>query len=63
LPHYHIPRQAQRAEQAIPFVQAALNQIEERVRMYPENSNEYFFWAESDELAQAQGHAPREQET
>jgi KDO2-lipid IV(A) lauroyltransferase len=63
LPHYYIPRQAQRADQAVPFVQAALNQIEERVRLYPENSNEYFFWAEPDELAQPQGHAGREQET
>jgi KDO2-lipid IV(A) lauroyltransferase len=51
LPHYFIPRHAQRPEQAAPFVQEALARIEERVRLYPENSNEYFFWADPEEVS------------
>jgi phosphatidylinositol dimannoside acyltransferase len=50
LPHYHIPSHAQRSEQAVEWVQASLRAIEERVAIYPENSNEYFFWSETSEL-------------
>ena len=34
------------------WVQSALNVVEERVRHYPEQSNDYFFWSED-----ADGHA------
>jgi phosphatidylinositol dimannoside acyltransferase len=46
LPLYHIPRQAQRPEHATEWVRRALQLIEERIRLYPSNSNDYFFWSD-----------------
>ena len=43
---YHVPPEVRQPAQAAPWVQRALDVIEERVRLYPDNSNDYFFWAE-----------------
>lgn len=42
-----VPPEARDAAKAGPYVQHALNQIEERVRRDPTNSNDYFFWDEN----------------
>jgi KDO2-lipid IV(A) lauroyltransferase len=57
LPHYRVPPATRRPEEAAPWVQGALGRIEERVRRYPENSNDYFFWADPN-LQEAPGRAP-----
>jgi KDO2-lipid IV(A) lauroyltransferase len=53
LPAYHVPKDVPRTGQDAWWVQNALNVVEERVRHYPEQSNDYFFWTEDD----AEGHA------
>ncbi|HEV3167769.1 MAG TPA: lysophospholipid acyltransferase family protein [Isosphaeraceae bacterium] len=50
LPHYHVPPDAVRSGQVSQWVQACLCSIEERIERDPANSNEYFFWAEPEEL-------------
>ncbi len=46
LPTYHVPPDAPRTGQDAWWVQNALNAIEEQVRLHPEQSNDYFFWAD-----------------
>jgi lauroyl/myristoyl acyltransferase len=41
---YHVPKDVPRTGQDAWWVQSALNVVEERVRHYPEQSNDYFFW-------------------
>jgi lauroyl/myristoyl acyltransferase len=51
LPGYQIPKEVVRTGQDAWWVQNALNVVEERVRFYPEQSNDYFFWTEVEEAA------------
>ncbi|MGO9463481.1 MAG: lysophospholipid acyltransferase family protein [Isosphaeraceae bacterium] len=44
LPGYHVPSGIQGPDEAAPWVQAALRALEERVRLHPGSSNDYFFW-------------------
>jgi lauroyl/myristoyl acyltransferase len=46
LPSYHVPKDAPSNGQDAWWVQNALNLVEERVRHYPEQSNDYFFWVD-----------------
>jgi KDO2-lipid IV(A) lauroyltransferase len=48
---YTIPRDAEHPDQAGPWVQRYLDLVEERVRLYPSNSNDYFFWEEPEAAA------------
>ncbi|HEY2158507.1 MAG TPA: lysophospholipid acyltransferase family protein [Isosphaeraceae bacterium] len=41
---YNVPKDVPRTGQDAWWVQSALNVVEERVRHYPEQSNDYFFW-------------------
>src|SRR5438270_501049 len=41
---YSVPRDAARHGQATPWVQKALDALEEQIRRHPEQSNDYFFW-------------------
>jgi phosphatidylinositol dimannoside acyltransferase len=43
-----VPRDAPRNGQVLPWVQSYLQSLEDEVRRHPDNSNEYFFWSESD---------------
>jgi KDO2-lipid IV(A) lauroyltransferase len=50
---FHVPPEAPADNgQAAHWVQSSLNAIEERVRLNPSNSNEYFFWPEDELPAQ-----------
>ncbi len=49
-PSFQIPQDAARSGQALAWVQSYLETLEDEVRRYPENSNEYFFWSDSDEF-------------
>jgi KDO2-lipid IV(A) lauroyltransferase len=49
-PAYAIPEDAPRSSQIQLWVQAYLRTLENAVRRYPDNSNEYFFWSDSDEF-------------
>jgi phosphatidylinositol dimannoside acyltransferase len=49
---FHVPSSARRGGELAPWVQHALNRVEQRVRQHPEQSNDYFFW-EAAEPAQA----------
>lgn len=49
LPGFHVPGEAVRSKQLGEYVQTGLDQVEERVRLSPENSNEYFFWDDPDD--------------
>jgi lauroyl/myristoyl acyltransferase len=51
LPGYQVPKDAPRNGQDAWWVQNALNVVEERVRHYPEQSNDYFFWGDLEEQA------------
>ena len=42
--HVRIPNDAARPGRLEEFVRPCLARIEERVRLHPENSNDYFFW-------------------
>ena len=44
LPGYHVPSSIQDGDEATPWVQAALHALEDRVRLHPASSNDYFFW-------------------
>jgi len=46
LPGYHVPSGIQGGDEATPWVQAALHALEDRVRLHPASSNEYFFWTD-----------------
>jgi KDO2-lipid IV(A) lauroyltransferase len=48
---FHVPEDAPRTGRTVDWVQSFLEMLEEQVRLYPETSNEYFFWPESDEVA------------
>ncbi len=50
-PAFHIPHDAPKTGQSEYWVQTYLKMLEDQVRLYPGNSNEYFFWPESDDLA------------
>jgi KDO2-lipid IV(A) lauroyltransferase len=41
---FPIPASARRSGELAPWVQQALDGVERRVRQYPEQSNDYFFW-------------------
>jgi KDO2-lipid IV(A) lauroyltransferase len=41
---FEVPATARRGEELAPWVQHALDGVEQRVREYPEQSNDYFFW-------------------
>ncbi len=43
----HIPRNATRPETSEAWVQRNLDAVEDWIRRYPENSNDYLFWSES----------------
>ena len=47
----HIPAETVKAGQAGVWVQDYIGMLEEQVRRYPSNSNEYFFWPEDDAQA------------
>ncbi len=51
LPGYHVPKDVPRHGQDSWWVQNALNGVEDRVRHYPEQSNDYFFWREAEDHA------------
>ncbi len=46
LPSFHVPSDGAKPGRIEQYVQPCLARIEERVRLHPENSNEYFFWDE-----------------
>ena len=46
LPAFHVPKDGAKPGRTEEFVGPCLSRIEERVRLHPENSNEYFFWDE-----------------
>ena len=50
-PPYAIPPDAAKSGQVTHWVQIYLTELENQVRLYPSNSNEYFFWPEPDDLA------------
>jgi KDO2-lipid IV(A) lauroyltransferase len=47
---YRVPEDAPRRGQLLPWVQSYLRALEDEVRRHPDNSNDYFFWSESDEF-------------
>ena len=44
LPGYHVPSGIQAEDEMTPWVQAAISALEDRVRLHPASSNQYFFW-------------------
>ncbi len=48
---FEVPDDAARTGQSAFWVQSYLSILEDQVRRYPSNSNEFFFWPESDDLA------------
>ncbi len=54
---WRVPQDAVSSGSAPSWAQRCLDAIEERVRLDPANSNEYFFWADSDAEAVAEGGA------
>ena len=48
LPSYRVPKDVVRTGQDSWWVQNALNAVEEQVKHYPEQSNDYFFWTEAE---------------
>jgi KDO2-lipid IV(A) lauroyltransferase len=50
-PPFRVPDHVPRSGQMGHWVQSYLQLLEDQVRKYPANSNEYFFWPESDEIA------------
>jgi KDO2-lipid IV(A) lauroyltransferase len=49
LPSFEVPPSAREIGQGGPWVQAHLSTLEDRIRRHPDNSNEYFFWYETDD--------------
>ena len=56
-PPFHVPKDAPGNGQVLPWVQSYLETLEDEVRRHPENSNEYFFWSETDEYTASDGRA------
>jgi KDO2-lipid IV(A) lauroyltransferase len=59
---YEVPAKARDADEATPWLQGHLTLLESWLRRHPDNSNEYFFWYESNEAlvevpAQSEAHA------
>ncbi len=46
---YEVPPTARDQDEAAPWLQSHLNHLESWLRRHPDNSNEYFFWYESNE--------------
>ncbi len=49
LPGFHVASAAPGRDPAPEWVQSCLDAIEERVKLHPENSNDYFFWDDPDD--------------
>jgi KDO2-lipid IV(A) lauroyltransferase len=47
-PAHHVPPEAARPGGDAPWLQGALDDLEEEVRRHPEQSNDYFFWTADD---------------
>jgi KDO2-lipid IV(A) lauroyltransferase len=56
-PSFHIPEDAPRNGRIATWVQSYLETLEDEVRRYPDNSNEYFFWSDSDAFTAPEGQA------
>jgi KDO2-lipid IV(A) lauroyltransferase len=54
---FHVPDDAPRHGRILLWVQSYLQTLEDEVRRHPDNSNEYFFWSESDEFSVVGEHA------
>jgi KDO2-lipid IV(A) lauroyltransferase len=50
-PPFHVPGDAQQTGQTGYWVQFFLASLEEQIRLYPANSNDYLFWKENQEQA------------
>jgi phosphatidylinositol dimannoside acyltransferase len=48
---FTVPKEDQQPQRAVPWVERYLRELENRVRRYPSNSNDYFFWDEMIESA------------
>lgn len=55
LPAFRVPSDGAKPGRMEEFVGPCLARIEERVRLHPENSNEYFFWDEPEAATTASG--------
>ena len=51
---FAVPPTALRPDYAAEWVRRALDHVEDQVRSYPEQSNDYFFWDVADKLSNAQ---------
>ncbi len=49
LPPFTVPLQANSEGGTVPWVRECLERIEQRVKLHPENSNDYFFWDDEDD--------------
>jgi KDO2-lipid IV(A) lauroyltransferase len=49
-PAFHVPKEAPARGEVAEWAQHFLRILEEQVRDYPTNSNDYFFWSDSDSL-------------
>jgi phosphatidylinositol dimannoside acyltransferase len=49
-PAFHVPKNAAEKGKAAEWVERFIEVLEDQVRCYPTNSNDYFFWSESDGL-------------
>jgi lauroyl/myristoyl acyltransferase len=49
-PPMYIPEDAPRNGQTMTWVQSYIRLLEDEVRRHPDNSNDYFFWSETDEF-------------
>jgi predicted LPLAT superfamily acyltransferase len=47
LPSFRVPEHVAKTGDFSPWIQSYLDTIEDRVRQHPDNSGDYFFWAES----------------
>ena len=54
-PGFSVPSDASKTGRLAGFVQDALDQVAERVRLSPENSNDYFFWDDPDDAQAVAG--------
>jgi KDO2-lipid IV(A) lauroyltransferase len=56
-PPFQIPEDAPRNGRTLDWVQSYLRILEDEVRRHPDNSNDYFFWSESDEFTASEERA------
>jgi phosphatidylinositol dimannoside acyltransferase len=49
-PAFQVPKDAAQQGQTASWVQHFVSILEEQIRLYPTNSNDYFFWKETEEL-------------